>query len=134
VRPKDEDFRWVTARHACSPFEVHKRLQSGCERDVKERNELQRPVPADSFAAFKIISSEPDRFSVLREGPSGLNASIAFVCYPTGISVRRDDGTTVVEATLTLNDDGDCRLKAGNSELSCWQFRKRALEDLFFGF
>ena len=34
------------------------------------------------------------------------------------------------DATLTLNDKGECRLKIGEKELDFWQFRKLALEDL----
>jgi hypothetical protein len=34
---------------------------------------------------------------------------------------------------VTLNDEGECRLKVGDDELEEWQVLKRALETLFFG-
>jgi hypothetical protein len=36
------------------------------------------------------------------------------------------------KATLTLNDMGECRLKINGQEREFWQFRRTALEDLFF--
>jgi len=110
---------------------VYKLLQSGCERDVAEWNDLRRPAPADPVV-FK-VKPHGHSFFVSREGHQ-INASIEFMRTDAGISVRRDDGTFVLEATLALNDDGKCRLKVGKEELSFWQFRKRAMEDLFFKF
>lgn len=128
----EQDFRWVTARHACSPFEVYKLLQSGCERDIEERNAL-RKSPTDDPFTFK-LTTDGDGFYVLRQGERRIASSVAFNWTEAGISVLGNDRTVFLEATLTLNDEGECRLKVGAEELSLWQFRKRALEDLFFNF
>jgi hypothetical protein len=36
-------------------------------------------------------------------------------------------------ATLTLNNEGECRLLVNGQELEEWQFRKMMWEELFFG-
>jgi hypothetical protein len=46
--------------------------------------------------------------------------------------VRGNDDAVLLEAGLTLNDEGECRLRTGEQELTFWQFRKRALYNLFF--
>jgi hypothetical protein len=45
-----------------------------------------------------------------------------------------DTRKTILEGTLSLSDETECRLKVGDKELTFWQFRKRALENLFFNF
>jgi hypothetical protein len=125
------EFSWVMARYACSPFEVYKQLQMGCERDVSERDETRRPPPKDPFI-FKIASSG-DSFLVWLEGDR-ISSSVEFRWTEKGISVRDNNKKPFLEATLTLNDEGECRLKVGTDSLTCWQFRRRSLEDLFFNF
>jgi hypothetical protein len=40
----------------------------------------------------------------------------------------------VCKATLTLTNEGKCKLKVeGGEELYDWQFRRMVLENLFFG-
>jgi hypothetical protein len=34
---------------------------------------------------------------------------------------------------LTLNNNGECRLRVKDEELEQWQVRRMALEELFFG-
>lgn len=126
----DQDFAWVTARHACSPYEVYKQLQTGCEVDVAERNALRVTFEY----GFKMSPSPPggNSFRVLRLGQN-YSSSVEFKWNEAGISVLADDSAVLLAATLTLNDDGECRLKVNGEELTQWQFRKRALEDLLFG-
>lgn len=48
------------------------------------------------------------------------------------VPIRTTYTTEGLAATLTLTDDGECKLKLPKGEeLACWQFRKRVLEDLF---
>lgn len=50
------------------------------------------------------------------------------------ILVLDDARNVVIKAELTLNNDGECKLKLKNSEeLDSWQFRRMALQQLFFG-
>jgi hypothetical protein len=48
-----------------------------------------------------------------------------------GIVVKADD-KVVLEGHAVLSDDGACRLRVNGEDLEFWQFRKRALEALFF--
>ena len=44
-----------------------------------------------------------------------------------------DRDKLICSATLTLNRLGKCRLLVNEEELTQWQFRRMALEKLFFG-
>jgi hypothetical protein len=122
------DFDWVRERAECSPGPIFERLRMQVKRDVETR----RKIAGDA---------SPYKFSFVSEGKS-------FAAVVDGSSVYRavrftlnDDGITVYNgaieremfrATLTLADDGECRLKVGEKEYDPWQFRKLALEDAFF--
>jgi hypothetical protein len=43
------------------------------------------------------------------------------------------DGDRTITAGITLNNEGLCKLKVGETELDHWQVRRMALERLFFG-
>ncbi len=119
---------WVKLRHACSPLEMFIRLRHGAEEDVKARNELRKE--GDQFL-FKVVSDN-GTFAVSRESNRGA-AWVDFTHTESGITVKDPTGKTIQETTLTLTDEGECKLRLPNGEeLTCWQFRKRILEDLFF--
>ena len=60
------------------------------------------------------------------------SSSVMLKLRETSISVHDDHNQPIMEATLTLSDDGHCRLKVNNQEKEFWQFRRMALEALFF--
>jgi hypothetical protein len=126
----DQEFRWVTATARCSPFEVFKLLQKGAEQDVADRMESRKP---NESVAFRLSIVRQDCFMVLRDGPR-ISSCIEFTWSESGIQVRGDENQLLLDASLTLNDDGECRLRIGKELLTFWQLRKRALEDLFFRF
>jgi hypothetical protein len=47
--------------------------------------------------------------------------------------VVASDGKELVNATVALNDEGECTLVVDSKKIKDWQFRKMALEGLFFG-
>jgi len=49
------------------------------------------------------------------------------------IQVKNGDREVLFEAGITLNDAGECKLRVDTEEVESWQFRRRALEELFFG-
>jgi len=119
---------WVKLRHECSPLVMFTKLRLEAEKDVKIRNQ----VGEDRSAIFKIIKHDGN-FSIAREGHEYDVRD--FIRTESGIMVKDKDETVVLEATLTLTDEAECRLKLkSGEELTTWQFRKRALEDLFFNF
>lgn len=48
-------------------------------------------------------------------------------------SLHHDNNKEMMSATVTLTDDRECRIVVGLEIIEEWQFRKRALEFLFFG-
>ena len=119
---------WVKARAACSPQVVFKELELGARGDVDAIKE-ERP---DSASEFDFLVTDGG-FSVMRRGEMRAD-SIDFTLEGDSIKAKdpRPEGVSVT-ATLTLNDNGECRLKVGNQELEQWQFRRKVLEALFFG-
>jgi hypothetical protein len=120
------DRDWVSALAACSAAQVFEQIRLQVEADVKVRNAVR---PTGSDYKFE-TASDGDSFSVLIKGRSGQR--VTFQKTDRGILVYRADGTQMIEATLTLNDEGDCRFRVNGQEREFWQFRKTALESLFF--
>jgi hypothetical protein len=119
-------FDWVKARAACSLYKVFEELKRSVNDDVLAINAEQcKGQPARFF--FEVESDK--KFLVFCETASG---SIDFVCSDTGITVF-GYGKSQFTATITLNKDGQCKLRVGSEELEQWQVRRMALEDLFFG-
>jgi hypothetical protein len=46
--------------------------------------------------------------------------------------VQDDTGKKMFEVTLTLSDEGECRLNVNEKERELWQVRRMALEELLF--
>jgi hypothetical protein len=110
------DCDWVTSRVKCSVFEVFSRLRTGVQGDL-ERRALS--LPPDTRMSFKMREEQPpwsDRFTVLRLGDT-ISDSIEFSYAENTIRVKDAGGRTKITAKLTLNDDGDCRLKVDDQEL-----------------
>jgi hypothetical protein len=120
-----EDFDWVTARAHCSPVAVFEKLRLQVKADVQIRNKLL----INQRDAFSVIENG-DSFSVIV--PSNPLPKITFSLVDVEIVVDRK-GRLLCEATLTLCDDGECRVKIDGQERDFWQMRKLALEELFFG-
>jgi hypothetical protein len=73
---------------------------------------------------------EPNHIVVVKEDES-FGKYVTFRLIKTEIVVSDDSGKPVFSASLTLNDDGECRFKVADKELDSWQFRKKALEEQF---
>jgi len=127
-----EQLKWVHARAQCSLPHVFKELEQGARDDAEEAQSL---VPERSELRFSVATTSSHRFSVVRtdDPMSGTSRSIDFLLTKDQIEVYRDYSELLYSASLTLNDEGKCRLKVGDKELTQWQFRRTALEKLFFG-
>ena len=122
-----EGFDWVTSRALCSPGKVFEKLYLQVKEDVEARNKLL----AASRDAF-YVEANNSRFSV-SVPTSPLHPRILFsLVNGETIMVEDGKGKLIFEATLTLNDQGECRLKVNGQEREFWQVRRMALEDLFF--
>jgi len=121
-----EEVDWVKAREACSTAEMFEKLKREVEKDVDERNK-QLPAPADY--AFKVVD-KGDSLTVLREAQQA-STSVVFSLDGRHIVVKQRD-RVLFSATVTLNDEGECRFKINGEEKQSWHLRKLALEDIFF--
>jgi hypothetical protein len=84
--------------------------------------------------AFSMVS-EGRRFTVQVEGKNNLYRGVTFGLTLAGITVHSAayGNDLLYDATLTLSDDGECRLKVNDKEYDLWQFRKLVLQGIFFG-
>lgn len=121
------NFDWVTARHRCSASTVFARLRESIKVDAKLRSEQTKGT------AIFSVSNEEFTIFVTRRLVDGNEQTISLVRTATSIGAFGVDGKELCVATLSLNKTGDCCLKVGSDELSEWEFRKLALENLFFG-
>lgn len=118
------DFNWVQARANCSAASIFEALKRGVESDTAIRHTLRGEIRGFRFDA------EGDRFWVILTGGARRHV-VAFRLSNTEIVVMLDD-EVFLEATVSLCDDGICRISVKGEPLESWQFRKRALERFFF--
>lgn len=123
------DFNWVEAFASCSLSTVFHRLRLEIEADVEARNKLRGERP---FYSFAIGSNQGNVFSVVLSGNGLTSRWVDFRLTEKSIRVSDESGNCTLEVTLTLNDDGQCRLKTKDRQYEFWQFRRLALEHLFF--
>jgi hypothetical protein len=127
----DPNFDWVTARAKCSPNDVLLQLESQTEEDIKKRNDLL----TDSEKKYRVrfhFQRELNHFSVWTLRDSERLGYASFRADPEGIRVTYVDPHPELIGTLTLSNDGECKLKVNDDEYSFWQFRKLTLEPLLF--
>jgi hypothetical protein len=125
-------FDWVTARSECSLFKVFQQMRLDVQADVNKRNG-QRTVPYHYEFSIVNPSHGPSSFMVVVSGSGVPQKIVEFRLIKTGIAIHKDGSTgAAFEASITLNDDGECRLKVDGREYEFWQVRRKALEELLF--
>lgn len=127
--PVPSDFDWVKARADCSLPVVFKQLQLSVQNDVERAKALLAP----NSGVMLTVQSQGGRFSVVRSQNRSIPDSVDFVLVRDKIIVKNDEDAFLAEATLTLDNNGTCKLKVEGVELEQWQFRRTVLEKLFFG-
>jgi hypothetical protein len=120
------DFAWVKARGDCTVGLMFERLKVGVEADTAVRNKMAEGKEGKVFRFFV----EGEIFGVLLDDGT-TTRRVKFAVVGPDIRVTQDD-QPIISGSVTLCDDGQCRLKLGERELELWQFRCRALESLFF--
>jgi hypothetical protein len=127
------EFNWVTARNACSLGNVFEKLKLDVQSDVEERQKLRQPLPLPEIGfdhGFVFTSNSRGFSASLKTGR--LQYSSIFALKEDHILVTDEEGEELLKATVTLNNERECRLVVGNEEMEGWQFRKKALEGVFF--
>ena len=127
-----EAFDWVAERAKCTPFRIFESLRQQVREDMEKRNRLSAET---GIVPISYLFQEEARwFAVVRLGTYGhVLSGVLFSLTPDGITVADAVSRDVIcNAALTISDDGNCRLKVGANEYNLWQFRKLALQELFF--
>ena len=121
---------WVKARFDCSVRSMFDRLREEVKCDVTARKELNPSIKGNRSFEFR-FQSTGDTFVVSAE--RGESSRVAVFSVFEGTIVVLDQGDAViVKGRVALSDDGVCRISVAGIEVETWQFRKRALEQLFF--
>ena len=127
------NFDWVKAFSECSLSKVFEELKTQVEADIKTRKALQdKERTWGGHYGFQFINGN-DTFKVMLES-NARREVVKFTLGDKSILVTDSQGETILEAFLTLNDLGECRVKINGQERELWHMRRLALEQLFFGF
>jgi hypothetical protein len=128
------EIDWVNERFSCSLANVFEALRLQVQDDVGKWTKLH---PTGNVRKISVVTHE-DAFTVLSEPPptafGGSRAieRVEFRRHEKTIQVSDKGGKKILEAALTLSDQGECRVKIDGQEYELWQMRKKALEDLLF--
>jgi|ERR1035438_254890 hypothetical protein len=124
-----QELDWVDARARCSLIEVFKALRLGAESDVQTINEKRQ---SENGVTFQVTDNTAGDVFVVSQADA-LHKEIKFYLGKDHIAIKgRSQGDLIV--TITLNDDGRCKLRANDGpDLEQWQVRRMVLEKLFFG-
>jgi hypothetical protein len=123
---QDDDMDWVTERSKCSITAVFEMVKLGAENDTKTRHNLP-----GAKCGYEFIGGGRGSFSVSVVCTGDVHHVVKFSLDRNAIVVSADD-TPFLEARVGLSDEGLCKLTVKGEELELWQFRKRALDSLFF--
>jgi hypothetical protein len=141
AKQTSDKVRWVEKRAACTISKVFQTLRGEVEKDVEERVCLFTDADRARRLSLEFGHHGFGRFSITRNGLTQPAAVYFRLDVQSGtISARDDSNKILLEATITMDDAGDCLLRITEAELSAlvgtelttWQFRRRALENFFF--
>jgi hypothetical protein len=129
-----QDLNWVEKRAACSADQVFRELQTGIENDIAYRNAIRGTGPLVTGNFIAQLTSDGKVLIVAEEGPWS-KGRLKIFAMDGRIEVRNEIANTNWAAKVIFSDEGRCKLKLEDDgrELEQWQFRKLALESLFFG-
>jgi hypothetical protein len=126
-----EVLDWVNERARCTPAIIFETLRSQVENDIKARNLIgpQHGFPKRNFE----LQADENWFAVIQKRFPERPKGVFFHLTLGGIKTRNaETSSDLLEASLTLSDEGKCRLKVDDKEYNLWQFRKLVLHYLFF--
>src|SRR5258708_5596645 len=127
-----QELDWVSKRATCTIGHVFNKLCNEIEGDVSTINTARGLSEGNVFLA----SMSQSGFSIVVGQSNRVPRRVAVIGIDENrITVEQKwNGGEQWGVTVGLNDEGRCTLRLEDStELEQWQFRKRALEGLFFG-
>lgn len=129
--PKELD--WVAKRAACNIGQVFDELCESIARDVAALNSAKRLHEDYQFVVNPVSVGNT---IIIGQLGASTSARVVVRIGIVGEEIEVQDGATNSRwrAAVSLNDEGRCTLRIdGDTQLEQWQFRKKALEPLFFG-
>lgn len=126
-----DSYDWVAERAACSLAVIFATLKLQVQEDVKRRTNLR---PAEANYGFTFRDHGDGFFVGLDATPIHATPIHFSIMFKRGLNTIEisGDGIKAFEASPTISDDGECRLKIKGVERQFWQVRRMALEKLFF--
>src|SRR5271165_17744 len=115
---------WVRELSLCSISQVFKQLYLDVKEDVEAINGAKGLTAHNCFDAVE--NSAGSVFTVFQRN-AGVEHEVTFRRGDGEIRVDRKNGPSFT-ITLTLNNEGRCKLRVNDEELEQWQVRKMALE------
>jgi hypothetical protein len=126
-----QELNWVETRAACTAPTVFNQLCDAIRTDVEAINSVRHLTQNDHFQADMHSSGT----TIIVGQPNKVPRPRVFVgIVENRIEVHQEWDGKRWKAFIGLNDQGRCilRLEDG-TEIEQWQFRKKALEGMFFG-
>jgi hypothetical protein len=126
-----QELNWVEKRASCTIAKVFNQICDGIGTDVEVLNSVRQLSEESQFS----VNMHSDGSTIFIGQPNQIpRARVVVGAKANRIVVTQEWDGKEWSATVGLNDDGRCILKLEDgTELEQWQFRKRALEGLFFG-
>lgn len=121
-----EELNWVAKRAECSLSLVFAALEMSLHGDVKARNAAQPP------RKFEVLAVD-GRIRVLDVSHGSNGPYVEFRQTENAIVAENNRQWPTIAGHLAIDDEGECRIGVHGHLLKLWQFRKAALEALFFG-
>ncbi len=107
--------------------QVFKELQIKIEADVITANAIRKLTGNDQFQTKPLNHSGFVVYCVQR------SENVRFFLEADHIEIQNDLTHEKCNLTITLNEEGRCKLVSNGAELEHWQVRRNALDRLFFG-
>lgn len=129
-----QQLDWVSKRIACNVGQVFDELCAGIEDDVAAYNTAKNLGTDTQFAVSH--TSVGNSVVIAQQGATMLPRIVVKIGI-VGETIGVQDGAAknvTWHVRIGLNDEGRCTLRLEDeTQLEQWQFRKKALENLFFG-
>jgi hypothetical protein len=127
---KPPNFDWVSARQDCSLKEVFEALRLGIREDVETRNSALPDNPD------KATLKTAEHGKTIRVYWQDMYQQFDHLFVEFALTAQsltaRDDENLLFEASIGLNDEGDCKVYILGKQYDLWQIRRKALEQLMF--
>lgn len=124
-----EPIDWVARLSSCSLRSIWDSLKLQIASDVAGRKQQLAQMGANY--GFNVTALNDDVVVSLM-GNAVVSRSITISLTDDAIVVTDGTSKELFRATMTLNNDGECRFKINGVEREFWQMRQLALEELLF--